>query len=238
MKSLLARTLRKLFRRRNLGRWRLPFEYSVHVLAGEREPELKHLSQICPGSGVAVDVGANLGYYTFKMAKRFKHVYSFEPNPNASFPIRTSGFHNVTLIDLALSDTHGSAELKIPVIGKVVLAGWASLIPGNCPGADHHLVRQVELATLDEFELADVALIKIDVEGHELEVLRGARQTISASRPILIVEIKNDQVDQVSNLLVSYGYVRVPLQLIAGVAGSPENHIFRHQSPFEAACAG
>ena len=207
----------------------------MHVLAGEREPELKHLSQICPRSGVAIDVGANIGYYTFEMAKRFKHVYAFEPNPDVSFPIRTSGFNNITLINLALSDTHGIADLKIPVIGNVVLAGWASLRPGNCPDADHHLVRRIELATLDGFELADVALIKIDVEGHELEVLKGARQTIAASRPILIVEIKNDHIEQVSDLLVSYGYMKVPLQLIAGVTGSAENHVFRYQRRFHTA---
>lgn len=227
MKLFFARVLRRLLRGVDLGTWRLPFEYSMHVLAGTREPELEHLCRICPHDGVAVDVGANVGYYTFKMARHFSHVYSFEPNANISSPIRMSGLENVSLIDKGLSNRDGTAVLHIPVVDGLALCGWASLEPGNCPDAIQHLEQPITLVTLDEFQLEGVALIKIDVEGHELEVLEGACQTIAASRPTLIVEIKKRNTVKVADFLAGYDYVSVPLQDITGQSGSVENFIFR-----------
>ena len=227
MSRTLARVLRRVFRGIDLRTWRLPFEYYAHVLDGTREPELKHLYRICPGTGVAVDVGANLGYYTFKMAKRFDRVYAFEANPEESLPIRSCGLDNVCLIDKGLSNTEGKSVLHVPVVGGLALSGWASLSPDNCPDTRQHLEREVELTTLDAFELEGVDLIKIDVEGHELEVLQGASQTIAASRPTLIVEIKGNRFDEVTRLLQSLGYAVEQLIDVVGVPGSPENFIFR-----------
>lgn len=227
MNRFLARVLRRMFRRIELGAWRLPFEYYMHVLDGTREPELKHLYRICPNSGVAVDVGANLGYYTFKMARRYSRVYAFEANSEASAPIRASGLDNVCLINKGLSKMDGEAVLYIPVVNGLALSGWASLEPDNCPDATHHLERQTELTTLDAFQLERVDLIKIDVEGHEFEVLQGACRTIAASRPTLIVEIKKNRFGKVRDLLAGYGYAAEQLKDVVGLSGSPENFIFR-----------
>lgn len=227
MKRFLARVLRRLFRGSELGSWRLPFEYYMHVLDGSREPELKYLHAICPHAGVAVDIGANVGYYTFEMARRFKHVYAFEANPEEASPIRSSGLENVTLIDKGLSNAKGKAVLYIPVVDGLAVSGWASLQPGNCPQASHHLRREIELTTLDTFQLEGVDLIKIDVEGHEFNVLQGASRTIAASKPTLIVEIKRPQYENVCNLLRRHGYVAERLIDVTGHAGSLENFIFR-----------
>ena len=199
----------------------------MHVLDGAQEAELKYLDQICPGDDVAVDIGANVGYYTFEMAKRFSRVYAFEANSEVSVPIRASGLDNVYLVDKGLSNSEGKAVLYIPVVDGLALSGWASLEPGNCPGATHHLEKQIELTTLDSFQLERVDLIKIDVEGHELEVLQGARRTIAASRPTLIVEIKKDCFGDVRDIMAVYGYSAEQLSDVIGLSGSPENFIFR-----------
>ena len=229
MKRFLARALRRTFRKVELGGLRLPFEYYMHVLDGTREPELKYLYRICPESGVAVDIGANVGYYTFKMAKHFSSVYAFEANAEASAPIRSSGLYNVCLIDKGLSNTERKAVLYIPLVDKLALSGWASLEPGNCPDATHHLERQIELTTLDAFQLEQVNLIKIDVEGHEFEVLQGACRTIAKSKPTLIIEIKRNRFEKVHDLLVSYGYVAEQLEDLLGLPGNSENFIFRQK---------
>ena len=101
----------------------------MHVLDGAREAELKHLYQIYPGDGVAVDIGANVGYYTFEMAKRFSRVYAFEANSEVSVPIRASGLENVYLIDKGLSNSERKAVLYIPVVGGLALSGWGSRRP-------------------------------------------------------------------------------------------------------------
>ena len=110
------------------------------------------------------------------------------------------------------------------------MSGWASLKAGNCPDATHHLERQIELTTLDVFQLERVDLIKIDVEGHEFEVLQGACRTIAASKPTLIIEIKKDLFGRVRDLLLSYGYAAERLEDLIGLSGSSENFIFRPKS--------
>jgi FkbM family methyltransferase len=238
MRSISARILRRIFRELDLGSWRLAFEYFAHVLAGEREPELTYLREICPRRGAAIDVGANIGFYTFRMSRCFAHVYAFEPNAFVSSPIRAARLANVSLFDLGLSNLEETAELHIPVVGKVVLSGWASLKPGNCPDAERHLVRRVDLTTLDRFDLADVALIKIDVEGHEFEVLQGARATIEKSHPLLIVEIKASRFALVNALLSGYGYSRIPLPDIVGKAPGADNHVFQHTTQTDSVRSG
>lgn len=226
MNRVWARLLRRVFRHADLGRWRLPFEYYVHVLDGMREPELKYLSKICRATGTAVDVGANVGYYTFVMAHRFERVYAFEVNPDVSEPIRRSGLENVHLVDEGLSSSSGKSVLHIPVVDALPLTGWASLERGNCPSASHYLERPVSLVTLDTFELDGVDLIKIDVEGHELQVLEGAISTIANSHPALVVEIKPRRFEAVQAFLRRHGYGVRLLEDLTGEPGSPENFIF------------
>lgn len=226
MNRQCARLLRRVFRNVDLGRWRLPFEYYAHVLDGTREPELAHLATICRGHGTAVDVGANVGYYTFAMARSFERVYAFEVNPDISTPIRQSRLANVHLIDKGLSNAPGQAVLYVPVVNSLPLTGWASLERGNCPGASHYLEQPVSLAALDAFELDGVDLIKIDVEGHELQVLEGATGTIAESRPVLIVEIKPPRFESVCAFLKRHGYRARRLEELAGRRGSLENYIF------------
>lgn len=227
MNRLCARVLRKALRRADLGSWRLSFEYYMHVLDGTREPELQYLRRICPRHGIAIDIGANLGYYTFAMARQFNRVYGFEANRQVSAPIRTSGLHNVHLVDKGLSNTERDAVLYIPIVDGLALSGWASLGTENCPDATDHVEQVVELTTLDAFSIDGVDLIKIDVEGHELEVLEGARRTITTSMPIMIVEIKDDNYDRVADLVAGYGYDVNRLIDVIGIPGSAENYILR-----------
>jgi hypothetical protein len=77
---------------------------------------------------------------------------------------------------------------------------------------------KVEARTVDSFRFSDVSLIKIDVEGHELKVLRGAEKTISTFHPVIIIEIWVNNVDFVLPLLASYGYTARAISAIDYVA--------------------
>jgi FkbM family methyltransferase len=207
------------------GRWVLPAVASLD-LAQEIEPELPHVASLGPCRGIAVDVGANYGLYTYCLSKHYRQVVAFEPNRRASELIAAWGSPRVRLEHFGLSSSAGVATLFIPVSGGVEMRGWASLDPDNCPGAERLERLEVELRTLDSFALADVGFIKIDVEGHELDVLRGAAATIAASRPHLMIEVRSDEA-KVRSLMGSWGYECRRLgDVVAGARSDSANLIF------------
>jgi len=208
------------------SRLRLPFRYWLAAIDGLHEPELRMLPRLVSKTDVAIDVGANAGFYAFRMSKIFSEVYAFEVNDELTGDLVSYNPGNITVMNVGLSSEAGEATLHIPVLNGLPLTGWASLAPGNCPGATGEITKAVKIATLDSFQLAGVSFIKIDVEGHELRVLEGARQTLAASRPTVLVEIKDENREAVFRFFSEMKYAQRTLEDLAGVQGSPENYIF------------
>lgn len=131
----------------------------------------------CSRFRVAIDIGAHVGMWTMQLAKAFAHVHAFEPvrEHRECFALNVDAL-NVTLHPFALGDADASVAMHTS-------AGSSgdSWVDGT---------GDVEMTTLDAFELEDVDLIKADTEGYELFALRGAQQTIARSRPVIIVEQK------------------------------------------------
>jgi len=163
-------------------------EIAIERAMGRLEDELFLLPLLTAARGLAVDVGANRGYYTCVMAGIFRDVVAFEPNPDVIAGIAAMRAANVTFHRCALSSSVGTSRLYVPQGGETDYTGWGSLHPGHFPGAAPITELDVPVRRLDEFGLEGVAIIKIDVEGHEAEVLEGGRATIAASRPVVIVE--------------------------------------------------
>lgn len=134
-----------------------------------------------------VDAGANLGLHTIalaKMAQNSETVYAFEPHPEVYelFAANCSQFSNVKCFNKALSDSQ--RVFHMPSIKHAVNAGGCNLLENNV-GESY----SVESVTLDQLEIPNVGLMKIDVEGHEGACIRGATNTIRRDKPILVVEI-------------------------------------------------
>ena len=138
--------------------------------------------------GVAVDVGANIGNHALFFADHFAEVLAFEPHPrtHALLEFNAAQRGNVRCFALALSDRDGAAILATPA-GN---AGMASLEKDAAPGRGVDTV-EVALRRLDglcELDGRRVALLKIDVEGHEAAVIRGARAVLGRDRPVVVFE--------------------------------------------------
>ena len=155
------------------------------------EQELSYLDRIVPEGAVTVDVGANCGLYTRKLARLSRQVYTFEPSHQMADLLRRTSASNVSVHEIALSDQTGNAELFIPQDGDDLIHGLASLEPAV--GASRKAVASVNVPTarLDAIVRQDVAFVKIDVEGHELNVLRGAVELLEHSQPIFLVEAED-----------------------------------------------
>jgi FkbM family methyltransferase len=149
---------------------------------------------LAPGE-IFWDVGANLGYFTLLAAARLNHtgqVVALEPGPSAyqclTVNISHNPFTNILTYPVAASDREGDAVLY-SVEGQA--DGRANLFR---PGADQAECTQVSTVTLDGWRqrqgLARPDFIKLDVEGAELAALTGARETLAAGEPLLLVEMK------------------------------------------------
>lgn len=211
-------------------RARMPFHYWSYLLGGQAEPELRQLNAICRSlckqRRVAIDVGVNLGLFSYALAQIFDKVVSFEINEEQSRDLVRYGSEKINVIYSGLSSKPGQLDLYIPVLNGIQLDGWASVSPGNCPETDKHVTKTVSVNTLDSYTLREVDFVKIDVEGHELEVLHGATATIAANRPVILVEFFDQNAGAMHEFFESIDYVKVPLRALTGVEGKELNHIF------------
>lgn len=160
---------------------------------GRWEPHVERcIRQLLRPGDVAVDIGANLGYFTAVMAQSVGasgRVVALEPVPDTFERLQLgaalNGFAQVTALQLALGEADGRAEIAF----DPRFAGSASIHRQAGGGA---VSREVGVRPLDDLlrELAveHPSLLKIDVEGHELAVVRGALETIARARPAIIVE--------------------------------------------------
>lgn len=190
-------------------RWRLPLRYHALVKSRGVEPELAHLFSFCTQFRCAVDVGANHGFYTYKMAQRFGLVVAFEANPTEDFDLWHYPKPNVQVFRCGLSDTAAVKTLRIPVHNGLPLVGWGSIEHRELPFAEHFEEIQIKVQRLDDqpfVQTHTIDLIKIDVEGHELEVLLGGLETIRRDKPVLIIEDNPRQQAAIRVLLEPLGY--------------------------------
>lgn len=155
------------------------------------EHEIGVIGRFCDPEKLSIDVGAADGLYLHVMKKRSARCVAFEPNP-VSFQRLEKRFRGTQLEACALSSADGEAELRVPVVGAVPYRGFGTIERDNVlSGFDGgRQVFRVALRTLDSFGFEPVGLIKIDVEGHEWDVIQGAVGTIDRFRPNLMIEIE------------------------------------------------
>lgn len=193
-------------------RHRLAFTYWVYRFAGRVEPELLNIHIITSQHSVAIDVGANIGLWSYGLSRLFSQVHSFEANKDIAADLQSSSKSNIHLEICGLSSQEGEATLYIPLQGEIRLTGWASLRRGNCPDTSVHIEKKVQLKTLDSFKIQGVSFIKIDTEGHELEVLRGATETIVSNQPLLLIEVMERNHNEILSYFRQINYEELTLQ--------------------------
>ena len=164
-----------------------PYEWSM----------LRHMASRV--SGLVVDAGANIGNHALYLAARGVPVVAFEPDATLARYIRISadlnGFEHLEVFEKALGSERTTARLVAPDEGNV---GMNSLKVGT---------GTIPVFPLDDFQLAPQA-IKIDVEGMELKVLHGARETIALHRPLLYVEAHKGAYKALAGWMADHGYER------------------------------
>lgn len=175
------------------------------------EWELRELTKYVDRKRIAVDVGANIGTYSYHLCRLCREVIAFEPNPAYLQSLRTLKIKSLKVEGVALSKSDGTAILRIPRLGSGFEdVGMASIQEGVVP-ADK-TARSIDVCTypLDRYDLRGLGFIKIDVEGHEENVLQGASETIANNKPVLLIEIEERHnpggLRRISDALAALGY--------------------------------
>lgn len=165
---------------------------------------------------IVVDVGANIGNHSIYFGSFIAdHVIAIEPNPDILDTLRRNlslNIDNYTLCEYAVGEKKGSGSIEVPAnMGENI--GAAKINLKDNKGA-------IEISTLDSVlsslnkdlgSMISVSLIKIDVEGMELQVLKGAEQTILEYKPHIFAEAAtNEELKKIFNYLQPLGYRKLP----------------------------
>lgn len=175
-------------------------ELSSHIYCGAFEWEEREwlLAELKP-SDVFYDIGANIGLFTLLAAEHCKNVVAFEP-ANETFKILVENVQlnntpeNITLINAAASDKNGTQDIYVLTNGK---DAWNSMAVK--PEEGQYRIDQIATINVDVLvesgKIPAPTIIKIDVEGWEMHVLKGLEKTIGMYRPTMLIEFTSSNLE-------------------------------------------
>ena len=185
------------------------------------EQEINLVKKFIKSGTDSIDGGVYRGVYSYEMSKYSEKVHSFEPNPIIFKYINKNlkkFIKNIHLYNFALSNQNKTINLKIPIrksnSNKEIFEEYYEM--GKAPihnenNFENYENFEIQTKTIDELSFDNkISFIKIDVEGHELEVIEGAKNTIKRDKPVLLVEIEKQytkkEVAESINFINSLGY--------------------------------
>lgn len=177
----------------------------------------KILSQL-PNDFTLLDIGANTGYYGIMSAYKFtsSKTYGFEPIPAHVNSIKESAYlnrlSNIDINECALGETAGNVDIYTAGSGTTLIKEFTT----NTEKKLNISIKRLD-DVVAEKRITNISFIKIDVEGFEFSVLKGAQNSIQTHMPVLFVEIchtkdgrdglyKNENFSETIRLIESWGY--------------------------------
>ena len=174
----------------------------AHRKGRKWEPKIaKLLSDNCKKGSTAVDMGAYIGTHTLSLVDGVGpkgKVVTFEPQPWAYNGIKKTlaknKIKNVKLINAGVSDKKGKIRFCSDVSGS------SSVCKERRPSDKWTEVYDIPIMTLDSLNLKNVSVMKVDVEGHELNALKGSKKTIMKSKPVILLEVWRKRTDRLQKI--------------------------------------
>jgi FkbM family methyltransferase len=221
----------------------------IYLFGSYELPTIRFLRSMLTSNSVCFDIGAQIGYISIEMALIAKEgvVHAFEPeatNVNRlTNNIRLNHFTNINIIPRAVSNYSGTLKLYLSSDHN---SGTHSTVPTVTNVSEQFV--EIPCITLDEYvtqnSITRLDVIKIDVEGGELEVIQGACETLKSLKPTIIMEMadslqesRNFSSKKFKILLSEFGYSAYTLshsgRLIPSAfdaAHAMENVVFVHKA--------
>ena len=156
--------------------------------------------QLCDSSKIFLDIGAHTGTYALSLSSHCKSVMAFEPQRHTYYAlcgsVALSGLANVECLQVALGSQE-QANIGTQVLEVCSFDGGGSSLCLAKNMCDRKFREElVQVKTLDSYDIQNIGFVKLDVEGNELNVLKGAKETlIRSGRPKILFE-SNEGIDE------------------------------------------
>ena len=164
-----------------------------------------------------IDVGANCGFYSFKLALQNLKIFAFEPNAEAFLKMKNTIKKNKSISDniktfpFGLSNKNSIMQMRSLVKHGYTQTGGSCVVE-NQISTNNLKIYNAEFKIGDEifnFKKEDSLSIKIDVEGHELNVLKGIQNLLNSNKCILQIEIFDNNFDSINSFLLKNNFFLV-----------------------------
>lgn len=154
---------------------------------------------------VCLDIGANIGVHTVVLSDYFSQVHAFEPQKDVynllKQNVALNECENVMLYNVGLGEKEDKLKMQCYDDSVKTNIGAIGIAQGGDEGCE-----EVDIKTLDSYNITGVALIKIDVEGHEYQAFLGGMETVKTNRPVILFEEHNYKSSQVFEILETLNY--------------------------------
>ena len=208
-------------------RWRMSGSFLAHLFKATTQQHhralLPTIARLVPATAVVFDVGAHAGQYTKLFARAASHgrVYAFEPGSYARSILRTvvwlHRLSNVAVVPIALGSEARIDTLTIPLKRSGSFGFGLSHLgepSERWPAVTQEIVASATIdGVVEKLGLDRLDFIKADVEGWELQLLRGAERTLERLRPRMLLELSGaalaragDRLDDAFGFLAARGY--------------------------------
>ena len=202
MIELLKKIIEKIIPKK----YQLSIRYFYMKMTNKLDEEMFYVSRLLKSKRRFLDIGANVGIYSYYFKNTFQNIDAFEPLEEITYRLKSIQYKSLKVHNVALSNKIDELQFYIPIIDGKIVPPLASLEKrdGDCE------VRTVKVNTVDDYDFNDVDLIKIDVEGHAQCVFEGAHKVIKNNMPILIIEIEQrhikNQINDVFRSILNFNY--------------------------------
>lgn len=162
----------------------------------KHQKDIDYAMSICKKRRVAVQAGGHVGVYPKRIARHFGVVHSFEPDDDC-FECLVENCSHIYCYNLALGDEEKAGYLK-----KFNISGWSKI-------DDAKDGQPIQIMPLDALNIKYVDFICLDLEGHELSALDGARATIDLYKPVIQLEVHDENIDDYTHYMRAINYKEV-----------------------------
>lgn len=197
-----------------------PIDRLIILNKSYEDEEIKILMDLIKDNSIStfIDIGANCGFYSFTLALQNLKIFAFEPNSEAFLKMKNTIKKNesiskkIKVFPFGLSNKNSTMLMRSLIKHGYTQTGGSCVVENRNTASKNLKIYNAEFKIGDEilkFQKGDSLSIKIDVEGHELDVLKGIQNLLNSNKCIIQIEIFDNNFDSINSFLLKNNFTLV-----------------------------